>query len=118
MRSLMLILLVALLPLRMWAADGMAVTMAGQQLASAGLSSAGSMPADCPMAADAPALQGAADEPAPMGHCGTCHLCAATAGLTAVQASCVSAEPAGPLQPRSSRYVDADLALELRPPIS
>ena len=50
MRTLVLILMIALLPMRMWAAEGMAVRMAADQTASAtGVSAMESMPEDCPM---------------------------------------------------------------------
>ncbi|RYF38090.1 MAG: hypothetical protein EOO25_17920 [Comamonadaceae bacterium] len=83
MRSLLLILMIALLPLRMWAAEGMSTQMA---VASAGMPSmAGTgtadMPADCPfMAASAQEGESGDAEPAAAA-CASCQLCGAVAAL-------------------------------------
>lgn len=59
MRIVVVVLMLALLPLRVWAAEGMAVRMAQEQL---GVSATASMPADCPMMAKAGALQEQQDD--------------------------------------------------------
>jgi hypothetical protein len=121
MRAVLLFLMVALLPLRMWAADGMAVRMAHEQLhaASAAPANRAAMPDDCPM------LQAHGDDTdTPAGshtaagaHCSSCHLCAAaTSSTPSARASVPS--PTGPADVRPSRYSDAQLSRALRPPIS
>ena len=118
MRTVVLILMIALLPLRMWAADGMAIRMAHQQAAAAELSAKEPMPEDCPMMAKA----AVADPETPDGssstaHCTICHLCAAAASLPEMAFEPGPA-PAGPPESRPSSYVSADLAPDLRPPIT
>ena len=113
MRTLVLMLLIALLPLRMWAAQDMGVQMAQQQAGSAQL-----MPADCPMMAHAAAEDGAGGEsPTSTAHCLACQLCAGAACLPDL-AIAPSQAPAGPPATGTSRYLSAQLAPDLRPPIS
>jgi hypothetical protein len=116
MRTAVLIIMIALLPLRMWAAEGMAIRMAHEQPPAATMSSTESMPDDCPMMAEAAAGHGSQDQPPTTAHCLTCHLCAAAACLAEVAFE-QGPTPAGPPDPRSNRYVSADLAPDLRPPI-
>ena len=119
MRTLVLILMVALLPMRMWAAEGMSVRMAVDQAAAAsGIAALESMPDDCPMMAKAKAGTGS-DDGAPQSatHCVACHLCAASACLPPVdfeQGPAPTGSPAASLP----AYASADLARDLRPPIS
>lgn len=117
MRTLVLFLMIALLPMRMWAADGMAVRMAADQTVStAGVSSMESMPDDCPLMAKA--KTGSEDGgPQAATHCMACHLCAASACLPEVAFEQGPA-PTGPPVARGLSYVSADLARDLRPPIS
>ena len=119
MRTLVLILMIALLPMRMWAAEGMAVRMAQDEVAAAvGMAEMSSMPEDCPMMAMAKADPGSQDEaPQGAGHCMACHLCAASACLPEVAFEQGPA-PAGPPFAFKPAYVSADLARDLRPPIS
>ena len=114
MRSVVLVLMIALLPLRMWAADDMAVRMAQGQVAAAGMT-ATEMPGDCPMMAQA--AHESQDEAPSAAHCMTCHLCAAAAGPSRV-AVAQGPAPAGSPEPRVNRYSSASLAPDLRPPIS
>ncbi len=119
MRTLVFLLLVALLPLRMWAAEGMAVRMAQDQVAAAMDQSAmSSMPEDCPMMAKAKS-EATSEEGAPQtaGQCMACHLCAATACVPAV-AFAQGPSPTGPPAPTARGFADADLARDLRPPIA
>ena len=113
MRSLLLVVMIALLPLRMWAAEGMAVRMAHEQAA------AFAMPADCPMTAQAMAAQGSSDEsPAtPVSHCMACHLCAASACLPELPQVQAPA-PTGPPAAFPTRFCSTVLAPDLRPPIA
>jgi hypothetical protein len=103
--------------MRMWAAEGMAVRMAADQTASAaGVSAMESMPEDCPMLSKAEA---GSEDGAPQAatHCMACHLCAASACLPDFALEQGPA-PAGPPVASGLAYVSADLARDLRPPIS
>lgn len=118
MRTLVLILMIALLPMRMWAAEGMAVRMALDQAAVAGISTMEPMSGDCPMMAKAKAEAGSEDGSAqPAGHCMACHLCAASAGLPEVAFEPGQAPSGSPVASRPA-YASADLVQDLRPPIS
>ena len=119
MRTLVLILMVALLPLRLWAAEGMSVRMAQEQVAAASdASQADRMPADCPMMAKAAADNGSGDEaPQVAGHCVACHLCAASACLPDVAFDHARALAAPPLW-SATGYASAEPEQALRPPIS
>lgn len=112
-----LILMIALLPMRMWAAEGMAVRMVQEQAAAAQMSAMDTMPEDCPMMAKAMADGGSRDGSPATAHCMTCHLCAAAACFPEVVFEQGPA-PRGPPEARTSRYLSADLAPDLRPPIS
>ena len=119
MRTLVLILMIALLPMRMWAAEGMAVRMASDQaMAAAGISALESMPEDCPMMAKANADAGSEDgAPQAVAHCMACHLCAASACLPEV-AFGQGPAPTGPPVVSGLSFASAELARDLRPPIS
>ena len=119
MRTLVLMLMIALLPMRMWAAEGMAVRMAADQAASgSGILAMESMPEDCPMMAKAQAEKGSEDgAPQTASHCLACHLCAASACLPEVGLAQGPA-PTGPPAVSQPAYASADLARDLRPPIS
>jgi hypothetical protein len=122
MRTIVLILLVALLPLRMWAAESMAMRMAQAEMASTGHGgmAASAMPEDCPMMAkaamDRPASQG---EPASPDHAGclTCQLCAALA-MDSMVAPLRHAIPMALPDRVGHRFASADPLRELKPPIS
>ena len=117
MRTIVLVLILALLPLRMWAADGMAVRMAQEQAASAEMPAAHAMPEDCPMMAQAGAEQGLHHEPSSEAQCVTCYLCAAAASLPSLGLA-HGAAPAAPPGSRLVRFASTDLAPDLRPPIA
>lgn len=119
MRTLVLILMIALLPMRMWAAEGMAVRMAAEQTASAaGIWAMESMSEDCPMMAKAKAEAGSEDgAPQAVAHCMACHLCAASACLPDV-AFQQGPAPTGPPETPVVSFDDAELAPDLRPPIA
>ena len=119
MRTLVLLLMVALLPLRMWAAEGMAVRMAQQQaVAAIGAAAMESMPDDCPMMAKAKAEKGSGDDaPQAASHCMACHLCAASACLPEFAFEQGPA-PTGPPETAVTSFDDAELAPDLRPPIA
>lgn len=111
--------MVALLPLRMWAAEGMAVRMAQDEIAAAsGMAEMAAMPEDCPMMAQAqPASASQDDAPQNVSHCVACHLCAASACVPEIAFE-QGPIPTGPPMARGPAYVSADLARDLRPPIS
>jgi hypothetical protein len=125
-RTFVLILLVALLPLRLWAAEGMAIRMAQADVAAAqavpGQKANGqaAMPDDCPMMAKvAPAGAGPDDAPATSDHgsCLTCQLCAAiVAAWTAAPAR--HAAPVAPPDRATDRFASADPLREHKPPIA
>lgn len=113
MRTLVLMLLIALLPLRMWAAQDMGVRMAQEQMPSAQ-----QMPPDCPMMAQAAADEALDSEsPASTAHCMACQLCAGAACVPDLAIAPASA-PAGSPLAASHRYLSAQLAPDLRPPIA
>jgi len=116
-RTFILLVVIALLPVRMWAADGMAVRMAQEQAASAAMSAAHDMPADCPMMAKAAGETSSHHEPASASPCMSCFLCAAAAWLAAplVPTGSLPSAPPGTTQ---VRFVSTDLAPDLRPPIA
>lgn len=121
MRTIVLILLVALLPLRMWASEGMAMRMAQAELASAahGSMTAAAMPEDCPMMAKTASGSRPQDDSLPSDHasCLTCQLCAALA----MDSTATTARHAVPMAPPDSvgkRFASADPLRELKPPIS
>ena len=130
MRHLILILMIALLPLRGWAADGMTVRMAAQQLVtienvaaqalstrSSGLFDAeirAGMPADCAMQMT-PASD---DGSVPPGHgCTTCQLCMAV--VTGYPTLLVTARvlPQAVQGLNATRFTSAERAPGFKPPI-
>jgi hypothetical protein len=117
-RALVLILMMALLPIRMWAADGMSVQMAAQgaPAASMAMDSMGDMPSDCPMQA----VGGEQDEPSKgsaAATCLSCQLCAAV-GVSAVIPFRSDISPARPALLASSSFDSADPVQDHKPPIS
>jgi hypothetical protein len=126
-RSLILLLMIALLPMRMWAAEGMAIKMAAQGQQSSATAAHGPggesmhMPMesmdDCPMA-EAMSKGSASDESkGSAASCLTCQLCATLAGLP-VAFHCAAAAPNPPLRAVSARFDSADPVREHKPPIS
>jgi hypothetical protein len=122
MRVLLLALMIALLPVRGWVGNAMAVGMAPQQalaIAAPGPASAAhetpAMPPDCPMHAQT------GEEETPAGtycsSCTTCQLCLALASFTwGSAASAVLAPHAGP-SGGGERFSSADGSSRLKPPI-
>jgi hypothetical protein len=113
MRRIVLVLMIALLPLRMWAAEDMAARMAVQPPAAAAAMDA-AMPADCPM------LHAQADDGSPSqqaGHCMACQLCAATAAPSTPVVSRGPA-PGAPPPILAARFTSADVRHMHKPPIS
>ena len=136
MRRLLLILMISLLPLRGWAGEMMAVSMAVQQLSVAVAdqksvakaveqagSPTGAMPADCPMlgplannATDADVV-GSAISPLCKGFT-ACQLCMAlVTGYPAIPGATAPLPQAEPLV-SSVSFTNAEPAPGLKPPIS
>ena len=115
MRRLFLLLMIALLPLRGWAADVMSIDMSVNQATS---QAGASMPADCPMQLGAvSAVQG--DEPGPaMQGCASCELCVPATEVGAfemdVAAFARHAKPVG----AEAGFLSATPAPSFKPPIS
>lgn len=116
MRTLALILMIALLPLRLWAADGMSVRMAHGEVVAAQQVAAHAMPDDCPMMGNAPSDAASHDGSSPAPNCLTCHLVASVS--TPEPALPQAAAPSGPPRYGPSRYLSAQSAPDLRPPIA
>jgi hypothetical protein len=131
MRFLLLALMIALLPVRGWMGNAMAVDMASQAVANAqktatSAASPGadtSMPADCPMLAQLSANDAvSADTPQADGGrcnaCDTCELCLALATTTWFYAAPAAfARHAEPLA-IGHGFSSADRFSSLKPPIS
>ncbi|RZJ21127.1 MAG: hypothetical protein EOO54_12620 [Haliea sp.] len=120
MRSFILILMIALLPLRMWAAEGMSQQMAAASSgAPAGMASMDSaaMPADCPfMAATDGDPSGPSKDGA--GVCASCQLCGAVAASEVFE-SAPALLPRVLLAPRTADAFQSALPLLVdKPPIS
>ena len=114
MRHLFILLLIALLPLRGWSAEHMAVQMASSQL---GVSA---MPADCPMLAQA-GTSDTRQAHAPgksLTHCQSCQLCMTLAALPPLSEPAVAPRPQAPLAQHTDRFASADLLRAAKPPIS
>ena len=119
MRRLFLILMIALLPLRAWAGDVMAVGMMTVNLAT-------HVPCAGHDASEPGALERSPDstevaDVSPSAHCETCVACqichsVALANPAILQAPAVTS----PVQPASlsTRFASALLAISLKPPIS
>ncbi len=120
MRHVFLVLLIALLPVRGWVGNAMALDMAAQQAVA--VSAASAMPADCPMHA-AMAEQNGDNSPqdsagAHCSDCDTCQLCLALASFTWTDRPAgAGSRHAGPLD-SGLRFSSADSASGLKPPIS
>ena len=121
MSRLVLILLIALLPLRSWSVDRMYVGMAFNEPASHSMdigSSQGSMLEDCPMMAKLNFDNGAADgEGKAKGRHQSCQLCMS---LVATQDFAIKSPPLLPqphVIPRLERFASAELLRFTKPPI-
>jgi hypothetical protein len=130
MRHLLLALMIALLPVRGWVGNAMAVDMASQQVVmaqsmaqDAAMNAESAMPADCPMHA-----QAAADESSDANQktgagthcngCNTCELCLALASFTWADPPTSPFTPhAAPLS-QGTRFSSADSVSSLKPPSS
>ncbi len=119
MRHLLLALLIALLPVRGWVGNAMAVDMAAQRAVA--VSGQAAMPADCPMHAQAAEQSGGTDAGTAgtlCADCDTCQLCLALASFTWTDLPTGSWLPPSGLLDRSTRFSSADGVFSLKPPIS
>ena len=121
MSRLVLILLIALLPLRSWSVDRMDVGMALYESASHSKdtgASQGSMPDDCPMMlgmhSDEGASHGEGQTESRNEACQLCMSLVATQGST-LKALTLPPQPHG--IPRVERFASAELLLFTKPPI-
>ena len=125
MRRFFLVLLMVLVPLRVWAAEGMTVKMAGMQLSAAATVAAvpmkTGMPLDCPMmSAKAGATQDGQLQGESQSHaaCQSCQLCMAMAIPQILTLATPDIAPIGLRIGHPSRYTSADIARDVKPPIS
>ena len=128
MARLIVLLLIALLPLRGWSATGMAVQMAlagNTAMESSMDAGQGAMPVDCPMMQKAASAVGDAahtpektmDGKSHQG-CQTCQLCMTLATLDSLSAKLPEPEPFGSPIALADRYAGAELFEDSKPPIS
>ena len=120
--ALMIALMIALLPVRGWVGNAMAVDMASQQVlqAQAGVKASSAMPEDCPMHAGT-AAEPATDPVKAAGHCNdcnTCELCLALASFTWSAGAMASFKPAAIPPSAGHLFSSAERSTRLKPPIS
>jgi hypothetical protein len=114
MNRLIIMLMMALLPLRGWAGDLMSVQMATSSMSPL---AASTMPADCPMLAKAKANP-SSQAPSGVHGCTSCDLCIPIAESMNTQLEVVAvAADAGPPM-REVDFMSATSTPSLRPPIS
>ena len=124
MRHLLLILMIALLPLRGWASESMAVSMAMQQLVVAQNQAAGDtgMPADCPLfgkASEKSATEANSGSISPLCNgCTTCQLCMALVTSYPPMLGAAIELPHAQRLTISASFASAERAPGFKPPIS
>ena len=116
MRHWLLIALIALLPLRSWAADAMAARMLVQPVAAAGHGAA-AMPVECPGHAAA-SKEGAPTGTVDSAACGQCELCSTVAPRLAAPMALVPQLPHARPLTADRTFASAWPLRLLRPPIS
>lgn len=124
MRHAILILMIALLPLRGWASESMVVSMAVQQLVAANgeITKKAEMPADCPFAnpTAAKSQNGTSSEPvSPLCKgCTTCQLCMALVTGYAPMLAIAAHFHHAKLLSNGMSFTSAERAPRFKPPIS
>ncbi len=126
MRVLLLALMIALLPVRGWVGNAMAVDMAAQQVATAQQAApdaepgaaASAMPDDCPMFAQASQADTPVADGAHCNGCNTCELCLALASFTWPGLQAASFTPHAEPLAGGTLFTSADRASGFKPPIS
>jgi hypothetical protein len=137
MRHLLVALMIALLPIRGWVGDAMAVDMAMQQVVMTQSSASGktlgsgmdgastpasAMPEDCPMNAknqDGKSVE--SDQPGETAlscNCNSCELCLALASFTLPTLATAAFTPHGEPPSRGTRFSSAERVFGIKPPIS
>ena len=111
----LILVLIALLPLRAWSVERMAVHMAGNELAAAAGVALAAMPADCPMHMTA---AGDSNETQAERGCQSCQLCMSLSPASLPQLKAPGLRPLATASPQAERYSSADLARLVKPPIS
>lgn len=109
-----ILVLIALLPLRAWSVERMAVHMAANEVAGATGEAVAAMPADCPMhmtAADD------STEPQAERGCQSCQLCMSLSPATLSLLKAPGLRPLSAASPPADRYASAELARLVKPPI-
>ena len=124
MRRYLIILMIALLPLRSWAGDVMAVSMSVQALTAASsdivVQQASGAMEDCaghPDSESEALMEGAADD----GHCKTCVTCQICHSVALVSIDVLASGPSDVNRLKStsaSTFASATLADSVKPPIS
>lgn len=124
MRHLVLILMIALLPLRGWASENMVVSMAVQQLVVAQNQAAGDtgMPADCPFfgqTSEKSATDTSGSDISPLCKgCTTCQLCMALVTGYSPMLGTATELPHAKRLVSSVSFTSAERAPGFKPPIS
>ena len=137
MRHLLVALMIALLPVRGWMGNAMAIDMAMQQVSMAQSSTEGAMPVsgssaasmttaampeDCPMGAqnqDGKSVEGEqAGETAASCNCNSCELCLALATYTFPTMATATFTPHAEPPSHRTRFSSAERVFSLKPPIS
>ena len=120
MARFFILFLIALLPLRGWTAERMVFAMDAAPLAAQSQVVETAMPDDCTLHMQAdPAHHGSTE-----GHganhkgCESCQLCMPLVALDTAVVPAVAAMPDAVPSPRSKRFVSADPAQDVKPPIS
>jgi hypothetical protein len=115
-----LLVLIALLPLRGWVADGMAVQMLGQRTAAVAAAQHHAAGADCAQHAGMEAA-GGHQQAAAHDDCPTCASCQACSAVVVLLGSSIAATLAFGTQPpllEPRRFASAERAPAFKPPIS
>lgn len=122
MTRLFIIILIALLPLRGWSADRMAIDMAAGELPSEviGAGQHDSMPENCPIMFEAVASEAGVSPAGDEGErgCQACQLCMSLAPYEVLTVKAISFKSSAVDTPLVNCFVSADRVLALKPPIS
>lgn len=140
MRHLILALMIALLPIRGWMGNAMAIDMAAgmamQQAlmaqgstegatpvssSNAALQAAAAMPEDCPMGAQGQvekSVEGGQAGDASSCNCNSCELCLALATITFPTMATAAFTPHAEPPSHGTRFSNAERVFSLKPPIS
>lgn len=113
-----------LVPLRVWAAEGMTVRMASMQLGNVAMAAGEpvqAMPLDCPMMAKSGDMQNdpqQGENQSSQAGCQSCQLCMALAAPQILNHTAPEMIKSGLRIWHPSSYTSADIARDVKPPIS